>query len=48
MERKCKSQTISIPENVKNSKEYKEILKNANYIELIKNKEKTNKTSNHF
>lgn len=42
MERKCKSQTISIPENVKNAKEYKEILENANYIELINNTEKSN------
>ena len=41
MERKCKAQTIvmSIPEKVKKAKEYKEILENASYVELIKNKE---------
>ena len=41
MEIKYKSQTISIsiPEDVKNSKEYKEVLENTSYIELIKNKE---------
>ena len=41
MERKCKAQTIvmSIPEEVKKTKEYKEILENTSYVELIKKKE---------
>ena len=47
MERKIKSQeiSISIPEDVKNTKEYKEVLESANcsyYIDLINNKEKSN------
>ena len=47
MEKQFKSQeiSISIPEELKNTKEYKEVLESANYsyyIDLINNKEKSN------